>query len=110
MQEFEHVYYYIRSYIQGKTLEELCESGLTKPGIPKNQALDYLIQLAELLGFLHKLTPPIIHRDIKPQNVVVDPDGICHLIDMGISRFYDGEKSSDTVIMGTRITAPPEQF
>lgn len=110
MQEFEHVHYYIRSYIQGKTLEELCESGLTKPGIPKNQALDYLIQLAELLDFLHKLTPPIIHRDIKPQNVVVDPDGICHLIDMGISRFYDGEKSSDTVIMGTRITAPPEQF
>ena len=110
MQEFEHVHYYIRSYIQGKTLEELCESGLTKPGIPKNQALDYLIQLAELLDFLHKLTPPIIHRDIKPQNVVVDPDGICHLIDMGISRFYDGEKSRDTVIMGTRITAPPEQF
>ena len=45
MQEFEHVHYYIRSYIQGKTLEELCESGLTKPGIPKNQALDYLIRL-----------------------------------------------------------------
>ena len=51
-----------------------------------------------------------VHRDIKPQNVVVDSNGVCHFIDMGISRFFDKTKKSDTLIMGTRITAPPEQF
>lgn len=103
-------YYYIRSYIEGKTLEELCESNLKKPGMSPSLALSYAIQLTELLQFLHNLKPPVIHRDIKPQNVVIDSNGICHFIDMGISRFFDHSKKSDTLIMGTRITAPPEQF
>lgn len=103
-------YYYVRTYIEGKTLEEICESNLKKPGISPSLALNYVIQLTELLHFLHGLKPPVIHRDIKPQNIVVDSNGICHCIDMGISRFFDKAKKSDTVIMGTRLTAPPEQF
>lgn len=103
-------YYYVRSYIEGTTLEELCESNLKKPGISSSLALNYVIQLTELLQFLHTLKPPVIHRDIKPQNIVVDRNGICHCIDMGISRFFDKAKKSDTLIMGTRLTAPPEQF
>lgn len=110
LNEFEHVHYLIRSYIPGKTLEEICESGFKKPGIPKNQTLNYMIQLTELLDFLHTRILPIIHRDIKPQNVVIDPEGGCHLIDFGISRYFDGTKGSDTQIMGTRATAPPEQY
>lgn len=106
----QDTYYYVRSYIEGKTLEELCESNLKKPGMSPSLALNYAIQLTELLQFLHTLKPPVIHRDIKPQNVVVDTNGICHFIDMGISRFFDKAKKSDTLIMGTRITAPPEQF
>lgn len=102
--------YYIRTYIKGKTLEELCETNYKKPGLPVFQALDYIIALTELLHFLHNLNPPLIHRDIKPQNVVVDSEGICHFIDFGISRFYHTQKRSDTFIMGTRLTAPPEQF
>lgn len=102
--------YYVRTYIEGKTLEELCEMNYKKPGLPLERALDYLIALAELLDFLHTMNPPLIHRDIKPQNVVIDPEGTCHFIDFGISRFYGPEKSSDTFIMGTKLTAPPEQF
>lgn len=72
--------------------------------------LDYTIHLAELLHFLHSMTPPLIHRDIKPQNVIVDEDGNCHFIDMGISRFFNDIQSTDTLIMGTKQMAPPEQF
>ena len=102
--------YYIRTYIEGKTLEELCESNYRKPGLDDMRALDYVIELTELLCFLHNLEPPVIHRDIKPQNVVIDTEGGCHFIDLGISRFYQSAKRSDTVIMGTKLTAPPEQF
>lgn len=102
--------YYIRTYIEGKTLEELCESNYKKPGLLPSQALDYIIALTELLHFLHNLNPPLIHRDIKPQNVVIDTEGGCHFIDLGISRFYQTSKRSDTFIMGTKLTAPPEQF
>ncbi|MCD8022370.1 MAG: protein kinase [Lachnospiraceae bacterium] len=102
--------YYIRSYIEGKTLEELCETNLSMPGIPLRQALDYLIALTDQLRFLHAMNPPLIHRDIKPQNIVVDPEGGCHFIDLGIARFFQPEKRGDTLIMGTQLTAPPEQF
>lgn len=102
--------YSIRTYIEGRTLEELCESSYRKPGIAIPRALDYMIALTELLHFMHALTPSLIHRDIKPQNVIVDADGGCHLIDLGISRFFGKSKRSDTLIMGTRMTAPPEQF
>lgn len=110
LMEDQGVRYYVRTYIKGKTLEELCESNYKKPGLPPQQALDYIISLTELLNFLHTLHPPVIHRDIKPQNVVVDEEGVCHFIDLGISRFYQTKKRSDTLIMGTRLTAPPEQF
>lgn len=108
--EIENTHFYIRSFIEGKTLEELCESNLKKPGLHPDQALDYVIKLTELLHFLHTLNPPVIHRDIKPQNVVVDSNGLCHFIDLGISRLFGTDKKNDTLIMGTRITAPPEQF
>ena len=106
----QDTFYYTRTYIEGRTLEELCESNIKKPGMSSSLALNYAIQLAELLHFLHTLKPPVIHRDIKPQNVVVDNAGCCHFIDMGISRFFGKAKKNDTIIMGTRITAPPEQF
>ncbi|MCD7762100.1 MAG: protein kinase [Lachnospiraceae bacterium] len=102
--------FYIRTYIEGKTLEELCETNYEKPGIPVMQTLDYMISLADLLRFLHSMTPPMIHRDIKPQNIIVDTEGRCHYIDLGISRFYHPGKRSDTFVMGTQLTAPPEQF
>ena len=108
--ELNGTYYFIRSYIQGHTLEELCESNYKKTGLPEGQALLYITQVVKLLHFLHSLTPPVIHRDVKPQNVVVDAGGICHLIDLGISCHIPKRKRSDTPVMGTQATAPPEFF
>lgn len=110
LEKQDQTVYYIRSYIQGRTLEELCESNRQKPGLSEDQVLDYAIHLAEQLHFLHSMTPPVIHRDIKPQNVIVDDAGHCHFIDMGISRLFDRNQSRDTIVMGTRRIAPPEQF
>ncbi len=101
---------FIREYIAGQTLEDICESNLDSPGIDLLRALDFIISTVELLGFLHTLKKPIIHRDIKPQNIVIDSEGKCHFIDMGISRFYQKGKQVDTDSLGTRLTAPPEQY
>ena len=109
-QEGDALSWCLRSYIPGSTLEELCESGKEKPGLPAREAFQYFVQLTELMVFLHSMKPSVIHRDIKPQNVVVDAKGVCHFIDLGISRRFDDNKDNDTVIMGTRLTAPPEQF
>ena len=102
--------FYIRTYIEGKTLEELCETNYSRPGLSFVETLDYGINLARLLRFMHQMNPPLIHRDIKPQNVIVSTDGTCHFIDFGISRLHQAPFHSSISRMGTKLTAPPEQF
>ena len=103
-------YALIRTYIPGRSLEEIVESGRERPGMPRAAALSALIGVLEQLRFLHSLPRPVIHRDIKPQNVIMDDCGACHLIDLGISRERRDGDQPDTRVMGTAITAPPEQF
>jgi serine/threonine protein kinase len=59
---------------------------------------------------LHAMAPPIIHRDIKPQNIIISDSGNIHLVDMDTVQVYSPQKSYDTEILGTAITAAPEQF
>ena len=113
-------YTLIRSYIPGHSLETLVEAQPDQPGLPRETAVACTREVLKQLAFLHSLRPPVIHRDIKPQNVIVDAEGGAHLIDLGISRVYRREKDTmarrrgndviDTRVIGTRLTAPPEQF
>ena len=100
----------LRSFISGKSLETIVESQSEKPGMPRDEAICYTISVLKGLSFLHSQKPPIIHRDIKPQNVIVDDAGECFLIDMGISRIFHKDSEVDTRVAGTRAIAPPEQF
>ena len=99
--------YLIREYVAGISLAEQIDgqSPLT-PG----QTREIALSLCQVLDYLHKQNPPVICRDVKPQNVILDPSGRCHLIDLGAARRYRAEQREDTVFLGTRVTAPPEQF
>jgi len=99
--------YMIREYFEGMTLEALV---LGKGPVQRSDVLTVANQLCDLLEYLHSQSPPIIHRDIKPQNLIMRPDGKIGVIDFDISRRYDFEASKDTVYMGTLQTAAPEQF
>lgn len=96
----------IREYIEGKTLWEQSGEGLFKPEEVRRAGLG----LCKILGFLHRQTPPVIYRDIKPQNIVIKNDGSLSLIDLGISRLYVEGARADTVFCGTQSFAPPEQY
>lgn len=100
----------IREYIPGQSLEAYVESEPTCPGIDRDTAVRWVVSVLEQLALLHNLRPPLIHRDIKPQNVVVDRWENCHLIDLGIARAWREGDAGDTRVMGTGLTAPPEQF
>ena len=100
----------IREYIPGQTLEAYVESEPTRPGIDRDAAVRCVASVLEQLALLHGLCPPLIHRDIKPQNVIIDRWGQCHLIDLGIARAWREGDAGDTRVMGTGLTAPPEQF
>lgn len=96
----------VREYAEGLPLNQFVQDGkLTVP-----QVISLGVQLCNILSYLHGRTPPIIHRDIKPQNIIIDKDGKIKLIDFGISRVYDKEAKTDTVFFGTQEFSPPEQY
>ncbi len=99
------VKYMIRSYLPGQPLNEAWD-----PGEDLDRWRELGEALCRLLARLHSLEPPIIHRDIKPENIILSPDGEPRLIDFGIARRYKPEQDTDTVHMGTRTTAAPEQY
>lgn len=101
---------FIREYLEGLSVEQLVDSQISCPGISEEEAVRILIGVLQQVQCMHRMNPPIIHRDIKPQNIIVDKQGIVYIIDFGISRLYSQDRTTDTRVLGTRVTAPPEQF
>ncbi len=98
---------FVREYIQGCSLYSLIEDNGT---LSEQKAVELAIAVCRSLECLHHQDPPLIHRDIKPQNIILTPEGRPVLIDMGISRRYKEDALQDTAFMGTQATAAPEQY
>ncbi|MEI2612393.1 MAG: protein kinase [Candidatus Promineifilaceae bacterium] len=101
--------YLVMDFVQGQSLKQhLVERGRA---LSEAEILPWITQVCEALIYLHSQTPPIIHRDIKPDNIIVTPEGRAMLVDFGISKVYDAQFSTT---MGARaITpgfSPPEQY
>lgn len=93
----------IEEYAKGENLGELAKRG----AISGKALLRAADELLLALQTLHE--NKIIHRDVKPENIIVTPDGI-KLIDYGIARLYDEDETRDTEPSGTRGYAAPEQY
>lgn len=99
--------YLIEEFIDGKDLEALLSE---TPGFfPEEQVIQWAIELCDVLGFLHEHKPePIIFRDMKPSNVMINTFGHVMLIDFGIAKtFQVGQKGT---MIGTEGYSPPEQY
>lgn len=98
--------YLVMEYIEGRDLEAIL-ADLTG-SLPQEQILEWAIQMCDVLQFLHEHTPPIIFRDMKPSNVMLDKHSRLRLIDFGIAKnFQPGQKGT---IIGTEGYSPPEQY
>ncbi len=96
----------VREYVSGMPLSDMAK----EHHFTEQEAVDITLQLCGILSYLHSQNPPVIHRDIKPQNIIIDNSGKVKLIDFGISRNYDVNAKKDTVFFGTQEFAPPEQY
>ena len=94
--------YMVMSYISGHSLESILKGG--KPP-SKRQLLDIGIQLTEVVHYLHTQSPPVIHGDIKPGNIMLTKEGKICLVDFNISFLLDNDVIGYTV----GYTSPEQQ-
>lgn len=100
--------YVVMDYIEGETLKQKLER---EGAIDAESVIDWGKQLADVLSYLHTRKPnPIIYRDMKPDNIMLTPEGKIKLIDFGIAREYKQESTTDTTNLGTKAYAAPEQL
>ena len=100
--EFEGTYYIAMQYVDGPTLKQLIDRGLTP-----EQAVALIRQVLEAARFAHR--NGIVHRDLKPQNVIVDGEGKAVVTDFGIARAGVSEITQTGSVMGTPHYLSPEQ-
>lgn len=103
--------YLVMEFIEGKTLEARLENYRKRNDLlPLSQAIEICRQLCTVLEYLHMQQPPIIFRDLKPANIMLDTQGRVYLIDFGIARLFKPGQTRDTVALGSSGYAPPEQY
>lgn len=91
-------------YIEGRSLEAWLAE---KKRWPVEEAVRFIIEVAEALETTHRKN--IVHRDIKPGNILVDADGHPHLVDFGIARIPASTLTQTTAVLGTPFYMAPEQ-
>ncbi|MED1468992.1 protein kinase domain-containing protein [Bacillus salipaludis] len=100
--------YVVMDYIEGESLKEKLKREKT---IPADKVIEWAKQLGEVLEYLHTRKPhPIIYRDMKPDNIMLTPEGKIKLVDFGIAREFKAESTTDTTNLGTKSYAAPEQL
>jgi formylglycine-generating enzyme required for sulfatase activity/predicted Ser/Thr protein kinase len=107
-EELDQEQYLVMEFIEGEDLGSLIgRSG----SIPVEQALQWIRQVGEALIYLHSRQPPIIHRDIKPGNIILTPEGQVVLVDFGIAKVGDiGVMTVSGAYGQSSGYSPPEQY
>lgn len=101
-------FYIAQQLAEGESLAVLVQNGW----YPDETEVRFIaIQLLEVLVYLHQLNPPVIHRDIKPQNVIRQSDGKVFLVDFGaVKNSYQTTFVKGGTVVGTFGYMAPEQF
>ncbi len=108
--EGETLFALVQEFVDGKNLKQIIQSG-KKYTIKEIE--EFLKQLLNILDYIHNLTPPIIHRDINPNNIIIDKNGKIYLVDFGavggvVNETYAAAMSNTFV--GTIGYMPQEQL
>ena len=100
----EDRHYLVEEFVEGETLL----NKLQNSPLSVEETIAITIRLTKILTYIHE--QGIVYRDLKPDNVMVKPDGSIKLLDFGIARVHKTNQEKDTVILGTPGFAAPEQY
>ena len=101
--------YFVMEFVEGESLDvKLNQLRAADRRFPEILLLEYALQILDVLNYMHGLIPPLLHRDIKPQNIIVRYDnGELVLVDFGLAR--EGSSNTTKTMVGTLGYAPLEQ-
>jgi serine/threonine protein kinase len=95
-------------FLSGESLDKIIDR---MPNLPLSQKLGFVVYVCRALDYAHRQNPPVIHRDVKPGNVMVAPDGGVFVVDFGIARLGDSTVSqSKGLLIGTLGYMSPQLF
>ncbi|MFI5329415.1 MAG: protein kinase [Desulfobaccales bacterium] len=92
----------IQEYVEGKTLGDMLEQELPRPLVER-----IILQLIDVVSHAHRHR--VMHRDIKPNNIIIQPDGTLKLLDFGAAKIL-GDKDISATMVGSRPFMAPEQI
>ena len=105
--------YLVMELIEGQTLMLIQRWVLAQNSlIEESRVLGWAVQILDALAYLHSQSKPIIHRDIKPDNLILSADGRVMLVDFGLMKQIERQAKSGPLVhaFGTVEFAPPEQY
>jgi tRNA A-37 threonylcarbamoyl transferase component Bud32 len=97
--------YLVLEFVNGEPLKSLVDRLGPQP---ESQVIDWAIQICEILHYLHDLSPPVVHRDITPDNLMLQEDGKIKLVDFNVA--YQVDSSTTATVVGKHAYIPAEQF
>ncbi len=98
--------YIVLEFIEGENLEQRLNR--TTGFLTQEQVGDWMLQLCQIVSYLHRQRPPVIFRDLKPNNIIITPEERIILIDFGIAKaFQEGQENTN---VGTNGYAAKEQY
>lgn len=101
----DHRAYLVLEHVRGQSLRKLFSENAVHD---EKLLVQIAEQMAKILQYLHSLSPPLVHRDFTPDNLILDENGVLKLIDFNVAKQTDGR--SKTAIVGKHAYMPPEQF
>ncbi len=105
--------YLVMDFVPGKDLRTLmAETRQRGEFLPEREVLAWASQIAEALNYLHGQEPPILHRDVKPSNLKLTPNGVVKLVDFGLVKILAPDDATITIVQGrgTALYTPLEQY
>ncbi|HND08698.1 MAG: serine/threonine protein kinase [Candidatus Obscuribacter sp.] len=99
-------YYLVMEYVEGHNLHDMLKE--REEPFSEEQVLVWARQICDVLSYLHSNDPPVIYRDLKPSNIMIDTKDRVKLVDFGIARLYQDEGDNTHVV--SQGYSPPEQY
>lgn len=103
-------FYMVMDYIEGNTAGQKLSELKGEEFFPEKTVIDWALSICDILTYLHSQKEPVIFRDLKPDNIMITPEGGVKLIDFGIARIFHGIDKKTRYALLSQGYSPPEQY